>query len=134
VQKGSVLSTETNSGIGFVSIGIIGKTIGLSGTMANITLMLDDILFLEGSGNYTNVYLNGEQKLLMVCRRLNICRKMLNIECSFFQCHRSYVVSLNKVSGILEKKRRKYLDVQGYKVPLARAKLKEVLTILNKWC
>jgi len=43
-QKGRVLSVETNSGIGFVNIGIIGKNIGtVSDENGNFSLLLDNI-------------------------------------------------------------------------------------------
>lgn len=43
-QKGKVLSSETNSEIGFVSIGIIGKNIGtVSDEFGNFTINLDNI-------------------------------------------------------------------------------------------
>jgi len=43
-QKGKVLSSETNSGIGFVNIGIIGKNIGtVSDEFGNFTIDLDNI-------------------------------------------------------------------------------------------
>jgi hypothetical protein len=42
LQKGIVLSTETNSGIGFVSIGIIGKNIGtVADEKGNFTINID---------------------------------------------------------------------------------------------
>jgi hypothetical protein len=38
-QKGKVLSSDTNSGIGFVNIGIIGKNVGtVSDEFGNFTL------------------------------------------------------------------------------------------------
>ena len=43
-QKGKVLSSETNSGIGFVNIGIIGKNIGtVSDESGNYTIIIDSI-------------------------------------------------------------------------------------------
>ncbi|HEY5124356.1 MAG TPA: carboxypeptidase-like regulatory domain-containing protein [Ignavibacteria bacterium] len=43
-QKGKILSSETNSGIGFVNIGIIGKNIGtVSDEFGNFTIDLDNI-------------------------------------------------------------------------------------------
>jgi hypothetical protein len=43
-QKGKVLSIETNSGIGYVNIGVIGKNIGtVSDETGNFTLTLDNI-------------------------------------------------------------------------------------------
>ena len=43
-QKGMVLSTENNSGIGFVNIGIIGKSVGtVSDAKGNFSITLDKI-------------------------------------------------------------------------------------------
>jgi hypothetical protein len=43
-QKGKVLSSETNTGIGFVNVGIIGKNIGtVSDEFGNFTIDLDKI-------------------------------------------------------------------------------------------
>jgi hypothetical protein len=43
-QKGKVLSSKTNSGIGFVNIGIVGKNIGtVSDESGNFTIKLDTI-------------------------------------------------------------------------------------------
>jgi hypothetical protein len=43
-QRGRVLSSETNSGIGFVDVGIIGKNIGtVTDKAGNFTLTLDNI-------------------------------------------------------------------------------------------
>lgn len=61
-----------------------------------VKIMLDDILYIEASGNYLNIFLKGSQKIMT---RSTINDLMLQLpETGFTRVHRSYIVNNKQVA------------------------------------
>jgi two-component system LytT family response regulator len=82
-----------------------------------IFLNADDIIFIESDGNYSTIFLNDNQKLV-VTKKLKEVNSLLP-EKLFFRIHNSYIINLNKV--------KEFIKTEGYvvmhhnhKIPVAR--------------
>jgi two-component system LytT family response regulator len=82
-----------------------------------IFLDIDDIIFIESDGNYSTLFLNDNQKLV-VTKKLKEVHSLLP-EKLFFRIHNSYIINLNKV--------QEFIKTEGYvvmhhnhKIPVAR--------------
>lgn len=61
-----------------------------------VKVLFDDILYIEAAGNYLNIFLTGNRKLLT---RSTISDIIIQLpESHFTRVHRSYIVANNKVS------------------------------------
>ncbi len=60
-----------------------------------VKIMFDDILYIEASGNYLNIFLNGQQKIMTRCTINDLTLQLP--ESDFTRVHRSYIVNNKKV-------------------------------------
>jgi len=60
-------------------------------------ILLDDLLFVEASGNYTKIHLINE--IITIREKLSAVQQMLPIN-EFVQVHRSFIVSAKKIKRI----------------------------------
>jgi len=84
----------------------------------------DEIMYCESDGNYTKVFLKGNNRLF-VTKKLKEVQELLPETC-FFRVHNSYVVNLRKI--------REYLKTDAYvvladntKIPVSRNKKSKFL-------
>lgn len=90
-------------------------------------LSIDEIMYLESSSNYTNIYLEDGSKLL--------CSKTLKYfedklpTSYFFRTHRSFIVQKSKVSFI--SLNPFFVEVSGKEVPVSRSKTNEVKSLFG---
>ena len=82
-----------------------------------IFLEEDDIIYVESDGNYSTIYTNTGQKIL-VSKKIKDLNNLLP-EKVFFRIHNSYIINLNKV--------KEFIKTEGYvlmsneqKIPVAR--------------
>lgn len=82
-----------------------------------IFLNIIDIIFIESDGNYSTIFLNDNQKLV-VTKKLKEVLSLLP-EKLFFRIHNSYIINLDKV--------KEFIKAEGYvvmapnhKIPVAR--------------
>jgi len=84
----------------------------------------DEIMYCESDGNYTKVFLKGNNRLF-VTKKLKEIQQLLPSTC-FFRVHNSYIVNLKKI--------REYLKTDAYvvltdntKIPVSRNKKNKFL-------
>lgn len=87
-------------------------------------LEADEIMYCKSDGNYTKIYLTGNNRLF-VTKKLKEVQELLPETC-FFRVHNSYIVNLRKV--------REYLKTDAYvvlidntKIPVSRNKKSKFL-------
>lgn len=101
-----------------------------------ISLRLEDILFLESSDNYVDIYyLNGEQLEKYVLR--NTLKKLEESlsKHAIIRCHRSFMVNLINVLAKHKKGKGLELELRSYpkhKIPVSQRYLSEVEKELHK--
>lgn len=82
-----------------------------------IFLEEEDIISVESDGNYSTIYTNTGQKIL-VSKKIKEVNNMLP-ENVFFRIHNSYIINLNKVKEFI-KTEGYVLMSNGQKIPVAR--------------
>lgn len=92
---------------------------------------LEDIIYFEADGMYTNVHLkNNETKL--VCKPLKFFTDQLATKPMFFKCHRSYFVNLTFVKELV-KNDGDYLILQNRKtIPIAKSKKDQFIEVIKE--
>jgi len=87
----------------------------------------EDILYAASDGNYSTIYLENGQKILLT-KKLKEVNEMLP-QNSFFRIHNSYVINLNKI--------KEFIKTDGYvilksnhKIPVSRQKKSDFLDLL----
>ncbi len=91
----------------------------------NLSLNIENILFFKSSENYVEVNYFIDSKLESVLLRntlKNINKKIKPYDC-FFQCHRSYIINLNKVDSFSGNSKGYLVSFENFplKVPVARS-------------
>ena len=94
------------------SVGEPADHIFLKDGYEQVKVRLDDILYIEGAGNYLNFFLAGNQKLL-TRTTINEIEQLLP-DNQFTRIHRSYIVANNKV----ERYSRQAVFVSGIEIPI----------------
>ena len=87
----------------------------------------EEILYAESDGNYSTLFLEDGQKILLT-KKLKEVNELLPSE-SFFRIHNSFVVNLNKI--------KEFIKTDGYvvlktnhKIPVSRQKKSDFLNLL----
>ncbi|AEH00599.1 LytTR family DNA-binding domain-containing protein [Lacinutrix sp. 5H-3-7-4] len=80
-------------------------------------LSIDDIVFVESDGNYSTIFLEDNQKVL-VTKKLKEVYALLP-EDSFFRIHNSYVINLSKIKAFLKTEGYVVMET-NQKIPVAR--------------
>jgi len=55
---------------------------------------VNDIVYIEAEGSYTNVWLNNSTKIL-VSKKIKFFEEIVEARANFFRSHRSYIVNIN---------------------------------------
>lgn len=90
-----------------------------------IKIKFDDILFIEGMQNYINIHTTSKNFMVLVPLK-NVFNLMPSNK--FYQVHKSYVVSLNKVQAISGNQ----LIISDQKIPISRNKKDEIIALLTR--
>ncbi|HHG85227.1 MAG TPA: response regulator transcription factor [Bacteroidetes bacterium] len=103
-----------------------------SGIVVNISdaiyrLNLDDIIYFEGNGNYTNIHLKGREKSILSSATLNSFEsEVAKISNLFFRTHKSYLINLNEIDRLEKKALGKVLVLKnGHRVSISRLRYPE---------
>lgn len=103
------------------------KTILIEGQVKSekFEIKVEEFLFAKASGNYIDIYLNQEQSIKKLTKRISLTAFM-----NFFQStkniirtHKSYVVNILKIQSIKGNKAGLFLDLHNFKensVPVSR--------------
>lgn len=79
----------------------------------------DEIIYCEGDGNYTKIFLEANKKLF-VTKKLKEVEELLPKSC-FFRVHNSYIINLRKVKAYY--KTEAYVELSNQKkIPVSRNK------------
>ncbi len=81
-----------------------------------IRINLDDILFLSGLRDYTQIYLKGKSSPLTTLQNLKEFETKLSDE-DFIRVHRSFIISLSKVDTIS----RNEINIGAHTIPIGNA-------------
>lgn len=96
---------------------------------------LNDIIFFEADGMYTNVHLQnneGKPENKLVCKPLKFFADQLAGKPMFFKCHRSYLVNLSYVKELV-KHDGDYLILQNKKhIPIAKSKKEQFIAVIKE--
>ncbi len=94
---------------------------------------INQIYFCKAEGNYTTVYLEGKEKIELVCKTLKEFDELL-AEFNFIRTHRSYLVNLSHIkeyrrthSGETDGEGGCIVAANNLKIPVSRDKRKLVL-------
>lgn len=106
------------------------RKIGVPSEDGIVFLPLDEIVYLQSDGNYTNVHMiKGDCTL--VTKQLKEFEDTL-AELNFFRVHKSFLVNLDYVSKYVRNDGR-YLTMENQReVPVSRQKKEELLKRLNE--
>lgn len=87
----------------------------------------EEILYVESDGNYSTLYLEDGQKILLT-KKLKEVNQILPPE-SFFRIHNSFVVNLSKIKEFLKTDGYVVLNT-NHKIPVSRQKKSDFLDLL----
>ncbi len=94
---------------------------------ATYKILLEEISYFKGEGNYTSIYLKDKKKPILDSNTLNSFEQKVNsISSSFFRIHKSYLVNLSEIefvkkSGVT----RSIIMKNGDTVLISRLRYKE---------
>ncbi|MGB0524590.1 MAG: LytR/AlgR family response regulator transcription factor, partial [Flammeovirgaceae bacterium] len=93
------------------------------------------LLFLKTAGNYIDIHyqLNHQHQTYVLRNRLKNILPILN-QPNFYQCHRSYLVNLDKVTQVTGNARGLELHLEGFDkqlIPVSRSKSQELEKLLH---
>lgn len=93
-------------------------------------IKVDDLLYFEADGSYTNVFTTKEK--YMVCKKIKEFDDLLQKDTRFYRVHRSFLVNIQKITKY-SKKDGATLVVENNKViPVAREKKNGFDEFVNK--
>lgn len=96
-----------------------------------IVLAVDDVVCLQGEGNYTFLY-TRDRKRYLVSKTLKEFEKTLD-QTMFLRIHKSYIINLGYVQhGVLCRERLVRL-ADGREVTISRRRMKEITERLNRY-
>lgn len=105
----------------------INKKITINTDGKLLFLESNEILYAESDGNYSTIYLEDGQKLVLT-KKLKEVNAMLPAD-NFFRIHNSFVVNLGKIKEFL--KTDGYVILKsGHKIPVSRQKKSDFLDLL----
>lgn len=92
-----------------------------------IFLENDEILYAESDGNYSTIYLNDGQKLVLT-KKLKEVNEILPKD-TFFRIHNSYIINLSKIKEFI--RTDGYVILQSnHKIPVSRQKKSDFLDMI----
>lgn len=87
--------------------------------------MYDEILYIEASGSYCNIYLSNNSKILLTIL-LTELQEYLPIEV-FIRTHRSYIVNISYIERIIGN----LIYIGEEAIPIGRENKKDIFARLN---
>ncbi len=90
-----------------------------------------DILFCESDGSYVSVFLQGQNKPVVLSKSLREFEELLNNP-AFFRAHNSYLVNLKHIKKIVRTDGGEIVMGNGRSLPVARAKKMELMGVIAK--
>ncbi len=92
---------------------------------ANIRILLNDILYIEGSGNYIHIY-TQEKKIISRQSLENVSDHLP--EHQFIRAHRSYIINIHAVKSITSKS----VTIGNIEIPVSRTHYSKISDFFKK--
>ena len=108
------------------------KKIPLHTKNSIILLELNDLVYLEGNSNYTNIYykLDGELKRNVSSKTLRSFEQLLD-PAVFIRTHRSYIVNRNEIKELFYDEGKAFLKIKDeVTLPISRSQREVVFKLL----
>ncbi len=105
--------------------------IALATSSGLVFVKLNDILYCESSGNYTNFYF-ADGKKNVVSRQLGEYERLLP-EHDFFRVHDKYIINLNYIKEYKKGSGGEVVLENGTEVPVASRRKEDFLSRFEKW-
>lgn len=83
-------------------------------------IYVDDLLYFEAEGSYTNVVTSKDKYL--VCKKIKDFDELLQNDSRFFRVHRSYLVNIQKITKYSKKEGASLVVENNKLIPVAREK------------
>jgi two-component system LytT family response regulator len=99
------------------------QKIALPLTDGLIFIKIDNILYFEADGSYTNVITNKEN--YMVCKKIKEFHELLTNDSRFFRVHRSYLINIQQIKKYSKKDGAMLVFENNKIIPVAREKKNE---------
>lgn len=96
-----------------------------------IVVAVDDVVCLQGEGNYTFLYIR-DRKRYLVSKTLKEFEKTLD-QTMFLRIHKSYIINLGYVQHGVFCKERLIRMADGREVTISRRRMKEITERLNRY-
>lgn len=92
---------------------------------------VENIIYMEAEGAYTNIYLSNNEQVF-VSKRLKYFEELLNNRKAFYRCHRSYLININFVKKL--NRNEGHLTLDNLKnIPLSRDKKTAFEQVLKEY-
>lgn len=108
----------------------IAETIAITTTEGLLFIKMSDIIFLEGSSNYSVVHLQDGSKFL-VSKTLSVFEEILTQDI-FFRAHKSYIINLKFIKKYIRGEGGDIVMSNDTTVSLSRNKKQEFLDMFSK--
>lgn len=107
------------------------EKIPLATSSGMLFVKMNDIIYCESSGNYTNFYIQDEKKIV-VSRQLGEYEKLLP-EKNFIRIHDKYIINLNYIKEYVRGSGGDVVLENGKELPVASRRKEEFLARFEKW-
>lgn len=87
-------------------------------------IFFNEILYVQGDGGYSELFLDGQERPILVSNNLSkIEEELSSISNHFYRIHKSYLVNLHKVTKINKQLTSKNVELtNAFKLPISRTK------------
>ncbi len=92
---------------------------------------LDELIRVEGEGNYSNFMLKGNRKILL-SKKLGDAEEMLKGNDQFFRVHKSHIINLRFVERYIRGEGGEIIMEDGTSISLSKNKKEEFLKLFDK--
>lgn len=105
------------------------QKIPLSFSTKTVYVDADDIIYCKSDGNYTEVYMNEDQKEV-ISKKLKDVEELINSN-YFLRVHHSYYVNMNYLKEFVKSDGQYLVLSDGSSIPVSRSKKQDLLHYLN---
>ena len=107
------------------------NTIKISTSKGIIVMDIDDILYCQSNGNYTNIYLiNGDKQL--ISKQLGEIEKLLSQNC-FCRIHNEYIINTTKITNYTKGRGGYVTLINNIKLNVSAQKKNEFLAMYHPY-
>ncbi len=92
---------------------------------------LDDVIRIEGEGNYCNFLMKNKNKILL-SKKLGVVEELLHDNINFFRAHKSHIINLKFVEKYIRGEGGEIIMEDGASIALSRNKKDEFLELFAK--